>query len=65
MSDAGQLGTLEADVMLELRTQGEATVQSVLEALNASAADRKRAYTTVLTVMQRLIAGSGRTDSTP
>jgi predicted transcriptional regulator len=47
------LGALEADVMEQLWQQGEATVRSVLEAINASA-ERARAYTTVMTVMGNL-----------
>jgi predicted transcriptional regulator len=48
-----RLGRLEADVMQELWRQGEATVRNVVDALNASA-ERKRAYTTVLTTLTRL-----------
>jgi predicted transcriptional regulator len=47
------VGELEADVMEQLWQQGEATVRSVLEALNA-AAEKARAYTTVMTVMSNL-----------
>lgn len=47
------LGELEADVMEQLWRQGEATVRSVLEALNASF-EKARAYTTVMTVMGNL-----------
>jgi predicted transcriptional regulator len=47
------LGELEADVMEHVWRQGEATVRSVLEALNATAA-KARAYTTVMTVMGNL-----------
>jgi predicted transcriptional regulator len=47
------LGELEAYVMEQLWQQGEATVRSVLEAINASA-DKARAYTTVMTVMGNL-----------
>jgi BlaI family transcriptional regulator, penicillinase repressor len=65
---APNLGPLEADVLRELWRQGQATVRSVLEALNASA-ERERAHSTVMTVMQRLgdkglavRRRSGRTD---
>jgi predicted transcriptional regulator len=47
------LGELEADVMEQLWQQREATVRSVLEAINASA-EKVRAYTTVMTVMGNL-----------
>jgi len=47
------LGELEADVMEQLWRQGEATVRSVLEALNATF-EKARAYTTVMTVMGNL-----------
>jgi predicted transcriptional regulator len=47
------LHALESEVMEEVWRQSEATVRSVLEALNASA-DRERAYTTVMTVMAKL-----------
>jgi predicted transcriptional regulator len=47
------LGELEAEVMEQLWRQGEATVRSVLEAINAGA-PRARAYTTVMTVMANL-----------
>jgi predicted transcriptional regulator len=47
---------LERLVMEEIWTQGEATVRSVRDALNADAAQRERAYTTVLTILQRLDA---------
>jgi predicted transcriptional regulator len=47
------LGALEADVMEQLWRQGEATVRSVLEALNATF-EKARAYTTVMTVMGNL-----------
>jgi predicted transcriptional regulator len=48
-----RLGELEADVMDELWRQGEATVRGVLVAINA-AAEKARAYTTVMTVMGNL-----------
>jgi predicted transcriptional regulator len=47
------LGELEAEVMEHLWRRGEATVRSVLEALNATA-EKARAYTTVMTVMGNL-----------
>ena len=47
------LHELESEVMEELWDRGEATVREVLEALNARSSPR-RAYTTILTVMQRL-----------
>jgi predicted transcriptional regulator len=47
------LGELEAEVMEQLWRQGEATVRSVLEAINATA-EKARAYTTVMTVMANL-----------
>jgi predicted transcriptional regulator len=46
------LAPLESEVMEELWERGERTVREVLEALNARS--RPRAYTTILTVMQRL-----------
>ena len=47
------LHALEAEIMEELWRQGPATVRRVMEALNGRAAS-PRAYTTYLTVMQRL-----------
>lgn len=47
------LGDLEAEVMEQVWDQGEATVRSVLEAINATS-DKDRAYTTVMTVMGNL-----------
>jgi predicted transcriptional regulator len=47
------LGELEAEVMEQLWRRGDATVRSVLEALNATA-EKARAYTTVMTVMGNL-----------
>jgi predicted transcriptional regulator len=47
------LGDLEAEVMEQVWRQGETTVRSVLEAINATA-DKERAYTTVMTVMGNL-----------
>jgi predicted transcriptional regulator len=47
------LGELEGDVMEHLWRHGEATVRTVLEGINA-AADKPRAYTTVMTVMGNL-----------
>jgi predicted transcriptional regulator len=49
------LHELETEVMEELWERGEATVRDVLDALNARG-PQVRAYTTVLTVMQRLHA---------
>ena len=45
---------LERLVMEQVWRQGEATVRSVMEALNAQAGQPARAYTTVLTILQRL-----------
>src|SRR5438874_10414260 len=47
------LHELEAEVMEELWSRGEATVRSVMEALNKRAR-RERAYTTYMTIMARL-----------
>jgi predicted transcriptional regulator len=47
------LHELEAEVMDEVWSQGECTVRDVLDALNGRSKG-PRAYTTVLTVMQRL-----------
>jgi predicted transcriptional regulator len=47
------LHALESEVMDELWDRGESTVRDVLDALNARE-PQVRAYTTVLTVMQRL-----------
>jgi predicted transcriptional regulator len=47
------LHELEAEIMEEAWRQGESTVRTVLEALNARS-PQERAYTTVLTVMHRL-----------
>jgi predicted transcriptional regulator len=47
---------LERLVMEEIWTQGEATVRSVRDALNAETDQPERAYTTVLTILQRLDA---------
>jgi predicted transcriptional regulator len=49
------LGALETEVMEELWSHGRGTVREVLEAVNARH-PTPRAYTTVLTVMQRLHA---------
>ena len=46
------LHTLEAEVMEEVWRQERATVRQVLDALNSG--QRKRAYTTVMTIMARL-----------
>jgi predicted transcriptional regulator len=47
---------LERLVMEEIWGQGEATVRSVRDALNAEVGQPERAYTTVLTILQRLDA---------
>jgi predicted transcriptional regulator len=47
------LHELEAEVMEELWSQGEATVRTVMDALN-SRASKARAYTTYMTIMARL-----------
>lgn len=47
------LGLLERAVMEQVWDTGESTVRDVLLALNA-AADRDRAYTTVMTIMRKL-----------
>ncbi|HEV3070000.1 MAG TPA: BlaI/MecI/CopY family transcriptional regulator [Solirubrobacteraceae bacterium] len=47
------LHELEAEVMEELWSQGEATVRTVMEALNKRTR-KKRAYTTYMTIMARL-----------
>ena len=47
------LHELEAEIMDEVWTRGDCTVREVLDALNARA-PTPRAYTTVMTVMQRL-----------
>ncbi|HEV2074923.1 MAG TPA: BlaI/MecI/CopY family transcriptional regulator [Thermoleophilaceae bacterium] len=47
-----QLHELEAEVMEEVWARGEATVREVLDALNEGS--KRRAYTTVMTVMARL-----------
>jgi predicted transcriptional regulator len=49
------LHELETEIMEEVWNGGERTVREVLEALNARTAPQ-RAYTTILTVMQRLHA---------
>jgi predicted transcriptional regulator len=49
------LHELETEVMDEVWNGGERTVREVLEGLNARSAPQ-RAYTTILTVMQRLHA---------
>ena len=48
-----ELHELEAEVMEELWAQGEASVRSVMESLNARA-PKDRAYTTYMTIMSRL-----------
>jgi predicted transcriptional regulator len=47
------LHELEAEVMEELWSQGEAPVRSVMDALNKRAS-KERAYTTYMTIMARL-----------
>src|SRR5438270_8093114 len=47
------LHELEAEVMEELWSQGEAPVRSIMDALNKHAS-KERAYTTYMTVMARL-----------
>ena len=47
---------LERLVMEEIWAQGQATVRAVRDALNAGADQPERAYTTVLTILQRLDA---------
>lgn len=48
------LHPLEREVMEQIWTADEVTVRDVLEALNAQA-DKARAYTTVMTIMARLV----------
>jgi predicted transcriptional regulator len=48
-----QLHELEAEVMEELWSQGEAPVRSVMDALNKRTS-KERAYTTYMTIMARL-----------
>jgi len=50
-----QLHELESEIMDELWRRGEGNVREVLEALNGRGG-QQRAYTTILTVMQRLHA---------
>jgi predicted transcriptional regulator len=47
------LHELESEVMDEVWRQGETTVRAVLDAVNARASKR-RAYTTIMTIMSRL-----------
>ena len=56
MSAPPAIPDLERLVMEHVWEQGEATVRSVMEALNGDAAQPERAYTTVLTILQRLDA---------
>lgn len=56
MSTPPPIPELERLVMEEVWSQGEATVRSVRETLNAGAGQPERAYTTVLTILQRLDA---------
>ena len=53
MSAPPPLHELEAEIMDEVWARGECTVRDVLDALNARS-PTPRAYTTVMTVMQRL-----------
>ena len=53
MSAPPPLHELEGEIMEEVWDRGECTVRDVLDALNARSATA-RAYTTVMTVMQRL-----------
>jgi predicted transcriptional regulator len=48
------LHELESAIMAEVWRRGECSVRDVLEALNARS-DAQRAYTTVMTVMHRLV----------
>ena len=52
MSTPPALHELESEVMEEMWRRPEATVRDVLEALNRG--PKQRAYTTVMTIMQRL-----------
>jgi predicted transcriptional regulator len=49
-----RLHELESEIMDEVWSSGERSVRDVLEALNARS-DVQRAYTTVMTVMHRLL----------
>jgi predicted transcriptional regulator len=53
---APHLSDLERLAMEQVWARGEATVRDVLEGLNEDASRAARAYTTVLTIMQRLEA---------
>jgi predicted transcriptional regulator len=67
---APHLSDLERLAMEQVWERGEATVREVLDGLNADESRAARAYTTVLTIMQRLEArgmverrrGAHRTD---
>jgi predicted transcriptional regulator len=48
------LHELEAEIMDEVWRSGECTVRDVLDALNGRS-DAQRAYTTIMTVMHRLV----------
>jgi predicted transcriptional regulator len=48
-----ELHELEAEVMEQIWAQGEASVRTVMEALNGRAS-KERAYTTYMTIMARL-----------
>lgn len=52
------LTDLETEIMEEIWDRQQATVREVLDALNA-ASDRERAYTTVMTIMNRLAVTKG------
>jgi len=54
MSVPPALHELEAEIMEEVWRRGECSVREVLDALNARH-DTPRAYTTVMTVMHRLV----------
>ena len=54
--DAPHLSDLERLAMERVWALGDATVRAVLEGLNEDRSRRPRAYTTVLTIMQRLEA---------
>jgi predicted transcriptional regulator len=53
---APHLPELERLAMEQVWARGEATVRQVLDGLNAERPEAPRAYTTVLTIMQRLEA---------
>jgi predicted transcriptional regulator len=53
--EADQLGKLEAEVMNVVWDEGRATVHTVLRRLNSRRRGRELAYTTVMTVLARLV----------